>query len=342
MITRTLYSQSDADSTASGWGAYPVVYYTDQTNLAFGVYGMHYFKNDQAKHTSNINSVAIYTLRKQIILEFGAQVYWQQRRLLGIINYMKFPNTFYGIGNDTKTEDSEEYTDEGAQFNLNYQQEVLSDLYLGLTYNLKSHALVSIEPDGQLSTGFYPGTDGPFKISGVGVSLDFDTRDHVNFPSKGSFLRATWLYNTKTLASDFNFIRYEIDLRHFIPLFSSGILGFQGTWTQVTSGAPILSYPVLGDDRLRGFAARYWDQNLLTLQMEYRQMFWGNLGFVLFAGMGDVSDRINHFQMKTMKFGVGFGLRYMVLPDAKFNLRVDFGIGTYDNSSLTFLVGEAF
>ncbi len=337
-----LFGQSEADSASSGWGVYPVTYYTDQTNLAFGVYGMHYFKNDQAQHTSNINTVAIYTLRKQIILEFGAQLYWQQNRMLGTVNYMKFPNTFYGIGNNTEVEDAEEYTDEGAQLNLNYQQQVMPNLFIGLAYNVQSHALVSTEPDGQLTTGLYTGTEKPFIISGAGLSLDFDTRDHVNFPLSGSFFRATWLYYTKTIASDYNFIRYEIDLRHFLPLFSNGILGFQGTWTQVTNGAPILVYPVLGDDRLRGFSARYWDKNLLTLQMEYRQMIWGHFGFVLFAGMGDVSDKISHFKMNAMKFGAGFGLRYMVLPDAKFNLRIDFGIGTYNNSSLTFLVGEAF
>ena len=337
-----LFGQADADSVMSGWGAYPVVYYTDLTSLAFGAYGIHYFKNNDAKHTSNLNSVAIYTLRKQIILELGAQLYLREYRLLGIVNYMKFPNTFYGLGNDSKTEDAEDFADEGVLLDLNYQKEVLSDMFLGFSYNFQTHALVETDPNGQLATGILPGTDESFRLSGVGASLDFDTRDHVNFPSTGSFLRATWEYYTKSIGSDFNFIRYTIDLRQFFPLFQRGVMAFQGTWTQVTDRAPVLLYPVLGDDRLRGFAARYWDKNLLTLQMEYRKMIWGNFGLALFAGVGDVSDRIGNFQLHTMKFGFGFGLRYMVLPEAKINLRIDFGIGTYDNSSLTFMAGDAF
>jgi outer membrane protein assembly factor BamA len=213
---------------------------------------------------------------------------------------------------------------------------------LGPAYNFQTHALVQTEPKGVLATGILPGTDAAFAISGIGVSLDFDTRDHVNFPGSGTFLRAQWLYYTKSIGSDFNFVRYSIDLRKYYTIFSSDVLAFQSTWTHVTNSAPLLLYPVLGDERLRGFAARYWDLNAFTLQTEYRKTVWGRVGLAVFAGIGDVTDRLHSLELRTIKFGVGLGLRYMVLPEAKFNLRVDIGFGNFDNSSLSFLAGEAF
>lgn len=337
-----LYAQADADTADSGWGAYPIFFYTDQTKLGFGVFGIHFFKHQDAKYMSNLNTILVYTLRKQIILELSGELYWQNRRLTGTINYAKFPDTYYGIGNASKTADAEDFTDEGASLFLNLQQQLFPDVYAGITYSFVSHALVETEPDGVLKTGVLPGTSEAFLLSGPGLSLNYDTRDNVNYPSSGSFMQFLWNYYTKTLASDFTFVRYMLDLRHFLAWTHRGVLAMQGTWNRVTSGAPILEYPVLGDDRLRGFSARYWDKNLLTFQVEYRKMLWGYLGIVLFAGMGDVVDELKYFKANSLKYGVGFGLRYMVLPAAKMTLRIDFGFGTDENSSLTFMAGEAF
>ena len=84
------------------------------------------------------------------------------------------------------------------------------------------------------------------------------------------------------------------------------------------------------------------DKNLLTFQAEYRRNIFGDVGLVLFAGAGDVANHFDGFRPSEFKLGAGFGFRYTILPENKLNLRFDFGFGTYGNSSMTFLPGEAF
>ena len=341
LVTIT-FAQDSTTAPASGWGAYPVIYYTDQTNLAMGTYGIHYFTNPGSDYTSNINIALIYTLNKQIISEIGYAFYWRNSRLSGTVGYSKFPNIYYGVGPDSKVDDGEDYTDEGARLFLNLQNEIIDDLFAGVVYNFQSHAIVAREPGGEFASGELPGTDTPYSVSGMGLSVDYDTRDNVNYTTNGSFLQFKYIYYAGFLGSDFDHGWYDLDFRHFLPVGSDGVLGFQGTWNRVGSGSPILAYPVLGNDRLRGFSARYWDKNVLTLQAEYRHMIWGGFGAALFAGAGNVAPAMSDFSVSGLKYGAGFGLRYMALPDARLNLRIDIGIGSDNNSSVTFIAGEAF
>ncbi|TFH01056.1 MAG: hypothetical protein E4H13_05900, partial [Calditrichales bacterium] len=39
------------DSAVSGWGVYPIIFYTDQTSLAMGGHAVHYFKGQGDAHT---------------------------------------------------------------------------------------------------------------------------------------------------------------------------------------------------------------------------------------------------------------------------------------------------
>jgi hypothetical protein len=62
-----VYSQEIGDnSTGSGWGGYPVLFYTSRTGVALGAYGTHYFKNEGTPHKSTISLALVYTLRSQI------------------------------------------------------------------------------------------------------------------------------------------------------------------------------------------------------------------------------------------------------------------------------------
>ena len=62
VIPITLFAQkSENDTVSSGWGLYPVVFYTDQTSLAFGGHGVYFFLNKNARHPSTINADIIYT-----------------------------------------------------------------------------------------------------------------------------------------------------------------------------------------------------------------------------------------------------------------------------------------
>ena len=338
-----VYSQEIVEnSTDSGWGGYPVLFYTNRTGVALGAYGTHFFKNMGTPHKSTTSLALVYTLKSQIITQLSGQFYWADYRLKTDIDYLKFPDTFYGIGNDTKDEDAEDFTTERVGFELNFQKQVMANLYLGIAYDFERHDLIETDPEGTLVEKKLPGTQDIFNLSGVGFSINYDTRDHVIYCCNGSYFEFYWNMYDNITGSDYSYMEYYLDLRHYLQFTGNGIFAMQGTFTRVAGNAPIQAYPVLGDDRLRGFSARYRDKNMVTLQAEYRLGLWEDFGVAFFAGMGDVADHFNKFNFSEFKFGAGFGIRYMILPGNKLNLRIDIGFGTHGNSSMTFLPGEAF
>ena len=96
------------------------------------------------------------------------------------------------------------------------------------------------------------------------------------------------------------------------------------------------------DYTMRGyFYGRYRDHNYLAFQLEYRQYFWRRLGFVAFAGFGDVEDEITRFSLTNLKHTFGFGLRFLFNQEEKINLRMDIGFGQ-DTNGIYFGMEEAF
>jgi hypothetical protein len=98
----------------------------------------------------------------------------------------------------------------------------------------------------------------------------------------------------------------------------------------VTTGNPPYSSLSLmgGESLMRGYyLGRYRDNHMLALQVEYHSPQWKRAGVVVFTGLADVAARFNDFRLRDLKYSVGFGLRYMINPEEKINLRLDFGFG---------------
>ena len=328
--------------SADGWAGYPVLFYTSRTNLAVGAYGIRHFKNEGSPHNSIINSALVYTLKGQVMTQLASKLYWPGYRLKADLDFIKFPDTFYGIGNNTSTVNAEEFTAQRTALDVTLQKEFLPNFYIGFLYDFEKHNLKKTEADGVLELGVLPGTQGDFNLSGIGLSVNYDSRDHVVNCRHGNYFEFTWTSYDNIIGSDYRYMEYYFDMRHYYQINQNNSLAFQGTFTRISGYAPIQAYPVLGDDRLRGFSGRYKDKNLLTLQAEYRLNIFDKFGVVFFAGMGDVANHIDNFDPAKFKFGAGFGFRYTILPANKLNIRFDFGIGTHGNSSMTFLPGEAF
>lgn len=62
--------------------------------------------------SSRVLGALIYTQNRQVIAEAAPELYLQggALRVEGGIRYVRFPDTFYGVGNDTPEEAAEDYT----------------------------------------------------------------------------------------------------------------------------------------------------------------------------------------------------------------------------------------
>ena len=93
---------------------------------------------------------------------------------------------------------------------------------------------------------------------------------------------------------------------------------------------------------LRGYPRyRYRDNHFIGTQIEYRAHLFWRLGIVGFAGVGDVFGSPSDIRLSTLKYSVGSGLRVLVNPAERLNIRFDYAVGK-EGGYFYFSVGESF
>lgn len=97
-----------------------------------------------------------------------------------------------------------------------------------------------------------------------------------------------------------------------------------------------------GAELMRGYyEGRYRDKQFIGGQAEYRMPIWWRFGAAAFAGLGDVAPAIQEFRLSSFKPSYGLGLRFMVNPKEKVNIRLDYAWGQ-QTSGFYLEITEAF
>jgi hypothetical protein len=156
--------------------------------------------------------------------------------------------------------------------------------------------------------------------------IEWDSRNHLFVPSSGSWIQLRALAYRDWLGSDFDYETRSIDLRHYAGLAPDHVLALQGLLIRCSGEIPLADYPSLGN-ALRGVLdGRYNDRTLLMGQLEYRFPVWKRFSGVVFAGAGDVNDRLGHMTARELKLAAGGGLRFEIDPQERLRVRMDIGV----------------
>ena len=341
--------QDSVKQKRSGFIPIPILFYMPETKIGVGAAVNYYFRESGSKldsRPSTIMPVLIYTQKKQIISELSANLYWKDEiyHLNGYLSYKKFPDKFYGIGNNT-SDDDEDYTPQIVEFSLDVQKKVYCGLSIGVQYEFEHNKIIEFEEGGHLAQGNILGSEGG-TISGIGLLANWDTRNNIFYPTSGSYFQLSASLFGCILGSDYNFNRYNLDLRQYLLLFSSHVIAVQCYINIITGKPPFQKLSLLGErignnNLMRGYyEGRYRDKDMIAFQMEYRLPVWWRFGLVGFVGFGDVADKIKNFEIKKFKYSIGWGIRYLLIRNEKINVRLDFGYG--ESSSGTYItIGEA-
>jgi hypothetical protein len=148
---------------------------------------------------------------------------------------------------------------------------------------------------------------------------------------------------SKYVGGSFNFTRLTLDIRDFIPIFTSHTIALQGLITLVSGVEPFYTMAGLGGEVImRGISeGRYRDNDMAVFQGEYRMPIYWRFGLVGFAGIGEVAGVVNEFNLSSIKWNAGAGIRFIVSEDEHVVVRLDYGFGN-DSSELYLFVNEAF
>jgi len=327
-----------------------------ETKMGFGGGGLLTYRPKDAPQDQRPSSLMFqvyYTQLKQYGFEIWPEAYIKNEAYLvkAYFKISKFPNKFWGIGNDTpdleeglEDENYLNYTPKMFNFDLSVQKRILKEerLYTGIQFKYENLKIEDYAPLGFLATSDIPGENGG-KLVSLGFLINWDTRDNIFYPLTGNFFQFTVDFFSPTFGSDFEFTTLKIDLRKYFTMFSSHVLAVQALLWNV-SGEPTFRHmaEIGGDKIMRGYyQGRYRDQILFALQAEYRLKIWKFIGMVAFAGVSNVSDKICNLGFENLKYTVGLGLRFLVVPKEGTNIRLDYGIGK-NTSGMYIMPNEAF
>ncbi len=324
----------------------PLVYYTPETKMAFGLAGSYLFrlsKKDKEIRPSTISPLLIYTLNKQFKAQVKTDLFFRNNnyRLVSMFNIQRYPDKFFGIGINSKEDNEESFSSDSILFTLSLQKKILSGLNIGVEYKYMKWTMLEIKPGGLLESGV-PGNDGG-KVSGLGFFFSYDTRDNIFASHSGSLVELKAKTFNGFLGSDHKYTDISLDVRQFLPVFSSHVLAFQAKITTQNGEVPFNSLAHFGGEfNMRGYySGRFRDKNMMVFQAEYRRPLFWRISAAGFVGLGTVAEKFRNLDLGNMKFSYGAGLRIQLDKKENIQLRIDFGIGE-DGTGFYFSIFEAF
>lgn len=338
---------ADEDASVIELKGFPVAAYTPETSLTFAGFGLILVRPDLDRpndRTSSVLAAGAYTLNDQWLLNLSPNLYLDggDYNVKASLSLLKWPNSFYGIGADVAGNREERFDSTAFVVSSSIRRRFLSpSLYFGVEYEFARQTITPMS-EGLLSAHAVTGSDGGL-LSAVGVNFAWDTRDNSFAATEGSFVQGSVLSYSEALGSDFSYMRYRLDGRHYVDLGHRQVLALQGLWESHVGEVPFYKLAKLGGQkRLRGlFKGRYRDKNMLLAQAEYRTPPLWRLRLAGFGGIGEVYGDESPLTVDNLLWSAGVGLRLAVDESEGVNVRADFGLSPEGNG-FYLSIGEAF
>jgi hypothetical protein len=308
------------------WALFPIIASSAETGLLLGGMAVRFFKPRSPEiRTNSIDFMAYGSMNQQYSISATPNLYFKEElyHLKLSMGGFLWPANYYGIGNDTSTDDKEKYKSKTFVTDLLFERKLKGGIFVGGSYLLK-YSDFKADEDGVLEGGEVIGSKDGI-LSGPGIAVTLDTRDNENDARSGSFLTFKSNWFRPAFGSDYSFEKYEIFLRRFIQLTDTTGLALGGKVNLARGNIPFteLNSPD-GVTLLRGIEnGRYRDRDMAGLQTEYRFPIVGRWGGVVFAETAQVAHELDELTMDGWKYSVGTGIRYALNPDERFNFRMD-------------------
>jgi len=336
---------TSAKKQRSGIAAIPMLNYNRTQGIVLGALVSKYFKinkKDTISPSSSIGVTGIYTEEKSYAFLVYSQLFFAEDRwrALAAAGTMDINFQFYLENPASSVGDFYDYSSKANFVMLQLQRNIFKRIYLGPTASfIKSTTTFGI-PDASGQDSVTRST-----LNNIGYIVSNDTRDHVQYPTRGMFLNFKNQFYGSWVGSDYGFERYIVTYNQFFKLTKKDdrqVLAVRASLNIASGDVPFEGQTVVGGDDIRGYSqGQYRNDQVYTLQAEYRWNFYERWGLVAFAGVASAVKKLGDIPDNDILPGVGAGLRFKMLPSEKINIGIDYGVGK-DDYSITFRIGEAF
>ncbi len=332
--------------------------YTPELGGLIAVGGLISFKNnpyDKVTQRSTLPTTFALSTTGAVVFQSILTSYWMEDRLRinGQFWYKDMPDNYWGVGyeNGFNTPVSDTTTAYERQWfwinpRLLYQLKgaFYGGLNIDLNYTKGTNAVAQVENDPYYAEY----NDKPFNV-GLGLILQYDTRDIPVNAWKGSLINFDYTVYGSYLGGDNEYSILNIDFRHYINMGRKGsTFAMQARGRFGFGDVPYGEMSQLGTPwDLRGYTwGRYRDESMVFVLAEYRYHFSkpdGTLkksGMVAWAGGGSIFGASNTEEQNN-RILPNFGVGYRLELQPRMHMRIDMGFGR-ETMGIYFNFNEAF
>ena len=244
---------------------------------------------------------------------------------------------YYGPGPDSQKNSRSNFRLEDTSFDATFGVTPAAHLRIGASVG---YMLINVGPgtdsrfvstEQVFSPAQTPGIDRQANFLRHGTFAQYDYRDNPGGPrSGGNYIVQYSRYLDRTLGQH-DFERLDLHFQQYIPFFNKRrVIALRGktvlTFQNNDQLVPFYLQPVLGgSEDLRGFRPfRFYDDNLIVVNAEYRWETFSGLDMALFVDAGKVFPRHAQWNFKDVEGSLGFGLRFNVRNNVFLRLDVGF------------------
>ena len=306
--------------------------------LASGLYRLD--RADSLMQPSDVSIVGNVALSGLYVVGVNGNNYFKgnRSRLAYDITFANKPLDFWGIDYDACVDNPAiDYTRSKISIDVQYFYTVFDGFKVGARADFSHAKISSIEDESYLQ-----GQKRSYTFTGLGVSLQYDTRDFIPNPQRGVYVMADVTVYPEFMSNyDKTPIRTTFVFDFYQKLWSGGVIATDIYGRFNGKDSPwALREELGGGYRMRGYyAGRYIDNSIVSCQAELRQRIYKRIGCTVWGGCGTVFPRFKEFEWKNMLPSYGLGLRWEFKH--RVNIRVDYGFGKH-TSGFIFNFNEAF
>ena len=292
---------------------------------------------------SSLVSYCSYSTQKWLNIKSDLVLFTQKGLTINAyVQYIGAPDKYYGIANDTINTNPVLFNIRDLEIKGDIAKSIFTNTYVGLVFDI-SHTYT--ESLGITSEGLDVPAQKNQLLTGVGPYLAFDNRNNINYPSKGEFITAGFLFYAPHAENAYSFYTFSFDAKDYTTIYKDFILATQ-LFTGYSNGdIPFYNlFQLGGKSRMRGISNKYMyiDSHIYYTQAELRKHIWGRFGMVAFAGIGNTFSSYSNLDFPNTKYVYGCGIRFQTNKRDNLNLRLDYGRGKFGDSGIYMTMREAF
>jgi hypothetical protein len=261
-------------------------------------------------------------------------------RYLGLLFYNEMNLDFYGAGGDLPLPiESFAYTLDGyillqqMTFRLGDSDYFLGANYRYMTFDTRLDLPIAPPPE-------FPSLNQKLTSAGIGLIAEYDSRNTMFTPDKGINIQIVDTIYNEAVGSDRDFNILNTNLRGWIPVHPSWVLGLRGDGA--FSGGDIPFYMLPRIDQRGISLSRYQGQHTISTEAEIRWDFTPRWSLVGFAGVGwTAQSSLDDFDLGDGHAAVGTGFRYLISRVFGIRTGMDFA-WSEDDFAFYFTTGTAW